>query len=205
MPRNLIFTVILHLVVLSGTLRPSPLHADEEPSPGRPEKASLLNPAILTIRTWQLFSMHSPVHIVNCQFRPSCSEYGIAAIQETGTLRGVLYATDRVIRCNPGARRYYDHDGDGRLLDGFTPGPQFESRTAPQVFIPLSLALPGLNKMVNGRFADGLTTLLVTDLTGYAMYASLRNESWLAIPCALMFSAFYGSDIYFNCLSIGER
>jgi putative component of membrane protein insertase Oxa1/YidC/SpoIIIJ protein YidD len=197
--------VIVQSVVLSVMFPAAPLFADDLRPPERTKNASLRNPAILAIRSWQVFSRNVPFHILDCQFRPSCSEYGVAAIQEAGTLRGMLYSTDRIMRCNPGARRYYARGADGKLRDDFRRGPYFESRNAPAVFIPLSLVLPGLNKMVNGRFCDGLTTLLVTDATGYALYESFRNDSWLSIPCTIGFSLFFGSDVYFNGLSIGGK
>jgi putative component of membrane protein insertase Oxa1/YidC/SpoIIIJ protein YidD len=198
-------SIIFQALLLFGMLWPVSLPAAEGLSPEHPKKASLLNPAIFTIRTWQLFSKNSHLHLVNCQFRPSCSEYGLAAIQEAGTVRGILYSADRIARCHPGARRYYPRDVEGKLLDDFRPGPQFQSRTAPQVFIPLSLLLPGLNKMVNGRFYDGLTTLFITDAAFYSLYEAQRRGSWLRIPCALAFSIFYASDIYCNGMSIGGK
>ncbi len=201
--RSLVFALLASAAIALSC--PAQLRAEEEPTPHRTGELSLLNPAVLAIRTWQLFSHHAPFHIMNCQFRPSCSEYGLDAIREAGTPRGVLCAADRVIRCNPWAGRHYDRDADGRLRDPFTPGPHFRSHTAPQVCIPLSLVVPGLNKMANGRLADGLTTLLVTDLTGYSAYRASRSGSWLAIPCAIAFSLFYASDVYFNCISLGER
>ena len=197
--------MLYFVVIVSGMFQSSPLFAEDQQPSGNIKNASLRNPAILAIRSWQVISRNAPFHILNCQFRPSCSEYGIAAIQEAGTLRGVMYSADRIIRCNPGVGRYYTRNAEGRLMDDFRKGPNFESRNAPEVFIPLSLVFPGLNKMVNRRLYDGLTTLLVSDLTGYAAYRLLRSDSWLSIPCAIAFSVFYTSDIYFNCISMGKK
>lgn len=36
-----------------------------------------------------------------CRFNPSCSEYGIQAIQKYGLIRGGIMASWRIIRCNP--------------------------------------------------------------------------------------------------------
>ncbi len=36
-----------------------------------------------------------------CRFNPSCSEYGIQAIEKYGILKGGLKACWRVLRCNP--------------------------------------------------------------------------------------------------------
>ncbi len=36
-----------------------------------------------------------------CRFRPTCSDYAIAAIEKYGVARGGVKALWRVIRCNP--------------------------------------------------------------------------------------------------------
>ncbi len=36
-----------------------------------------------------------------CRFKPTCSEYAIAAIEKYGIIRGGLKAIWRVLRCNP--------------------------------------------------------------------------------------------------------
>jgi len=36
-----------------------------------------------------------------CRFRPTCSEYAIAAIEKYGVFQGCLMASKRVLRCNP--------------------------------------------------------------------------------------------------------
>lgn len=50
------------------------------------------------IRFYQLFisTQDRPV----CNFTPSCSNFAVEAIRETGVLRGILLASDRLQRCN---------------------------------------------------------------------------------------------------------
>lgn len=36
-----------------------------------------------------------------CRFRPTCSDYAIAAIEKYGVIKGGLKAAWRVLRCNP--------------------------------------------------------------------------------------------------------
>ncbi len=43
-----------------------------------------------------------------CRFTPSCSEYGVQAIQKYGVFRGGLMASWRILRCNPWSRGGYD-------------------------------------------------------------------------------------------------
>lgn len=37
----------------------------------------------------------------NCRFYPSCSQYAIDALRTHGVVFGLLYATWRILRCNP--------------------------------------------------------------------------------------------------------
>ena len=41
-----------------------------------------------------------------CSFQPSCSRYGLASIQRYG-LKGLLMASDRLLRCHSGSYKYY--------------------------------------------------------------------------------------------------
>jgi len=43
-----------------------------------------------------------------CRFKPTCSEYGYAAVEKYGIFRGGLKATWRVLRCNPFSRGGFD-------------------------------------------------------------------------------------------------
>lgn len=51
------------------------------------------------IRTYQaVLSGHLPTQ---CKFTPTCSHYGLGAIQRHGTLKGGLLTTWRLLRCSP--------------------------------------------------------------------------------------------------------
>ena len=50
----------------------------------------------------------SPLLGPRCRYHPSCSAYGLQAIQAYGILRGSVLAGWRVLRCNPFSRGGYD-------------------------------------------------------------------------------------------------
>lgn len=58
------------------------------------------------IHTYQKYI--SPMKRTKCPYFPSCSCYGIEAIQKHGALKGGMLATWRVLRCNPFSKGGYD-------------------------------------------------------------------------------------------------
>ena len=55
----------------------------------------------------------SPFLGSHCRYYPSCSHYAVQAVQEHGTLRGLLLAVRRVSRCHPWHEGGYDPVPDG--------------------------------------------------------------------------------------------
>ena len=57
------------------------------------------------IKVYQMlpFSSHS-----KCKFIPTCSNYGIEAIKEYGSIKGTFLTIKRIIRCNPLSKGGYD-------------------------------------------------------------------------------------------------
>ena len=54
------------------------------------------------IRVYQMipFSSHS-----KCRFYPTCSNYGIEAINSYGAFKGSILTIKRIIRCNPFSKK----------------------------------------------------------------------------------------------------
>ena len=50
----------------------------------------------------------SPMKSTKCPYIPSCSEYGMEAIEKYGALKGGALALWRIIRCNPFLKGGYD-------------------------------------------------------------------------------------------------
>ena len=50
----------------------------------------------------------SPLKTTKCPYYPTCSNYGLEAIQKHGALKGSLLAIWRILRCNPFSKGGYD-------------------------------------------------------------------------------------------------
>ena len=50
----------------------------------------------------------SSMKSTKCPYIPSCSEYGMEAIEKYGALKGGALALWRIIRCNPFSKGGYD-------------------------------------------------------------------------------------------------
>ena len=50
----------------------------------------------------------SPLKNAKCPYVPSCSEYGLQAVQKYGAVKGGALALWRIIRCNPFSHGGYD-------------------------------------------------------------------------------------------------
>ncbi len=58
------------------------------------------------IKIYQRFI--SPFFPSSCKFSPSCSRYGIEAINKYGAIRGSFLTVKRVLKCNPWNNGGYD-------------------------------------------------------------------------------------------------
>ncbi|MBS4200101.1 membrane protein insertion efficiency factor YidD [Bacillus sp. FJAT-49732] len=54
---------------------------------------------IMIIRFYQ--KIISPLKPPTCRFYPTCSQYGIEAIQRFGALRGGFLTIKRILKCHP--------------------------------------------------------------------------------------------------------
>ncbi len=61
---------------------------------------------IALIRLYQKY--YSPYKGYRCPYIPSCSQYGIMAIEKYGPFKGGALALWRILRCNPFSRGGYD-------------------------------------------------------------------------------------------------
>ena len=63
------------------------------------------NILIAMIRFYQKFL--SPLKHTRCPYTPTCSQYGLEAIQKYGAVKGSLLACWRILRCNPFSKGGY--------------------------------------------------------------------------------------------------
>jgi len=61
---------------------------------------------IVLIRFYQ--GAISPLMMPSCRFTPSCSQYGVEAIQKHGPFKGGWLTLKRFLSCNPWGGRGYD-------------------------------------------------------------------------------------------------
>lgn len=50
----------------------------------------------------------SPMKSTKCPYIPSCSQYGLEAVEKYGVWKGGLLALWRIVRCNPFSKGGYD-------------------------------------------------------------------------------------------------
>ena len=58
------------------------------------------------IRLYQKYL--SPLKHTKCPYYPTCSQYGLEAIEKYGAFKGGLMAIWRILRCNPFSKGGYD-------------------------------------------------------------------------------------------------
>ena len=61
---------------------------------------------IKMIRLYQNYI--SPMKRTKCPYIPTCSQYGLEAIEKYGAFKGGLLAVWRILRCNPFSHGGYD-------------------------------------------------------------------------------------------------
>ena len=155
--------------------------------------------SLLPIAAWQRISYNS--NLFNCQFYPSCSNYGASAIRQYGLVRGGIVASERITRCNPFAIYYHlelnrpFYELDGRLIDPVNQKKIINSKKSPLLASLLSI-IPGLGRFYSGRILDGLTGVWTFYLHTKIAYHSIKNDQKIA-PVFVAIAGFtYFGEIY---------
>ena len=156
---------------------------------------------LLPIAGWQRISYNT--NFFNCQFSPSCSNYGADAIQQFGMIRGGAMASERITRCNPFALHYQlklrqpFNDHDGRLVDPVIQSSISGSRKSPLLAGLMSVILPGSGRIYAGRALDGFMGMWMMYLVGNSAYNAIKKERPIAGPIFGTAAGFvYLGEIY---------
>ena len=152
---------------------------------------------ISPISKWQRISYGSPE--MNCQFFPSCSQYGAIAINEKGPILGLFATSDRIIRCNPSAMKNHSAIGgsfyqDGRMIDMLKPE-NINNEKSPVIAGILSI-LPGLGRIYSKKYFDGLFGFLMTSIAYQSAIRSTNNNSIFAPLFVSTAIIVHGGEIY---------
>lgn len=67
----------------------------------------LAQPVVWLVRGYQL--LVSPLLPQSCRYYPSCSAYGVTALQRFGLVRGGYLTLHRLLRCHPWCAGGIDH------------------------------------------------------------------------------------------------
>ncbi|MEE8340912.1 MAG: membrane protein insertion efficiency factor YidD [Candidatus Neomarinimicrobiota bacterium] len=156
---------------------------------------------ILPIAAFQRFSYNADGF--NCQYSPSCSNYGSQAIEEYGLLRGSFMASDRIIRCNPSSlENHLKHGGEynlinKQLIDPFQLPKPAGFTKSPVLAASLSALIPGTGRMYAKHWYDGFM-----GLSQFLLYAAITNyayqKDWQALTAISGGITFiiYGGEVY---------
>tara|TARA_B100000676_G_scaffold305775_1_gene360642 strand:+ start:2980 stop:3588 length:609 start_codon:yes stop_codon:yes gene_type:complete len=152
---------------------------------------------ISPISKWQRISYGSPE--MNCQFFPSCSQYGAIAINEKGPILGLFATSDRIIRCNPSAMKNHSAIGgsfyqDGRMIDILKPE-NINNEKSPVIAGILSI-VPGLGRIYSKKYFDGLFGFLMTSIAYQSAIRSTNNNSIFAPLFVSTAIIVHGGEIY---------
>ena len=156
--------------------------------------------AVLPIAGWQRLSHNT--RLLDCQFYPSCSQYGAIAIKENGILKGIPMTADRIVRCNPSAffnhlhMRGGFHDADGRLIDHPTSHLIASKKKSPIVAGILSI-FPGAGRVYAGRWFDGFMGFVMVYFTASSAIDASKRDNYFGKSFAYSMAAiFYTGEIY---------
>ncbi len=166
-----------------------------------PNASILEKAAIRPIAAWQRISHNTD--LLNCQFYPSCSQYGAIAIKENGILKGLPMAADRIVRCNPSAFSNHIHmhgkfhKKDYRLVDYTQPDFESSNSKSPVLAGILSALLPGAGRVYAGKWFDGFMGFVMVFLTATSAYeSSKRDNMFNKVFSYSMAGIFYTGEIY---------
>ena len=156
--------------------------------------------SLLPIAAWQRISYNSD--LFNCQFYPSCSNYGAGSIKQYGFIKGSILVSERITRCNPFAIYYHleldrpFYELDGRLIDPINQNKIPNSKKSPLLATSLSI-IPGAGRIYSGRVMDGLMGMWTFYLHTRIAYLAVKNKKTFMSPIFITIAGItYLGEIY---------
>jgi len=151
------------------------------------------------IAKWQNISYSNDA--LNCQFYPSCSNYGAQTIYHNGVLKGLIQTSDRIVRCNPSAHDAHkkmngSFHTDGRLKDSIVLKRNRDQTRSPLLAAGLSMAVPGLGRAYGGRPFDGVYGFLMSSFAISAGIKGIEKKSVLSPLFVGVGLTIYMGEIY---------
>jgi putative membrane protein insertion efficiency factor len=120
--RRMLMLALCIVMPATAVAMPAGMHGPQHPLQGpatiiQPVPSAAARQAWLAPIGW-FQSYVSPLDGPRCQFAPTCSSFGYAAIRDRGPWRGILMTADRLMRCSHLTDpRDYLRRPDGRLAD----------------------------------------------------------------------------------------
>lgn len=195
------FKIIFFLITIAGAMVFSQSTYPADTLLASKDVSFIKKMGILPIAGFQRLSYN--LNSMNCQFHPSCSNYGAQAITEFGIIRGTFVAADRVVRCNPTALEYHlkskqniDRETLALIDPVLLPKPDAPT-ISPALAVALSTIIPGSGRMYAGRWFDGIfgftRFLFYASLTAYAYENEMNILAGISGGITLI---VYGGEIY---------
>jgi putative membrane protein insertion efficiency factor len=151
--------------------------ASTKPSAAEEASKTGFSPGAAMIRFYQKYI--SDLRFGHCRFGPSCSQYGIEAIESHGFLKGTVLTADRLVRCNSSAVHYYTRGSGGRLTDPVDGPPAVrQSPEVPRWLLPVPSDPPFPIRAVEAQplSLDLMHRKSVSDLMEYAAFADALTK-----------------------------
>ena len=101
----IVFTCVLYAEEPWSVSRQHPVTAELRRPIRQTQKIEI--PSSLSHLLFEFYSRYiSPIDGQSCHYLPTCSAYGVEALEKYGIWRGLLMTTDRLIRCHPGQQEH---------------------------------------------------------------------------------------------------
>jgi len=137
------------------------------------------SPVSASIRFYQRYI--SDLRLGRCAFEPSCSQYALDAIDESGPFMGMVLAADRLVRCHNGAGPYYATNSNGKLVDSARERSGAGRRPEiPEWLLPPPIATCGIEREASSDSGDIARKERLAEIAAFAGALSDEGDCFRA-------------------------